>query len=204
MFLKIYLILCFINSYDKIPDICFNIENAIIYKYDQLVELRYKNKMAPVDYRNLRMQSFNDFDFGRYYHYIGFKAEIVKNVVIRDSSYWEKTGPLEFLHNLRNDAKTTMYYYIDKRPESNWITKRHIPILMKYIHFKQPACNAVLTTSCNRPNESTMGEQAMFLIGGYIRKKYPPAPDFSYYHSSPEQFISWYEEKFKKLTTKTK
>ena len=111
-----------------------------------------------------------------------------------DPFKWENLTPIEFLNYLKERQGTLLTIW-EPAPR-DWIKKEHIPKLMELIESNTPCAHTVAAiSSCLPPPKSTIGDEAIFLIDGFIEGRYPPG---LYSKGKSKQKIEsikeWYEE----------
>ena len=106
---------------------------------------------------------------------------------------WARTDPLALLELLKSRPGTPLT--IASTPPPDWITEEHVRQLMQVIDSKEPAAPVVSVLSSYYPfNESsTVGNEAMFLIEGFRRGRYPPALcSIYYFDGNPDELRTWW------------
>jgi hypothetical protein len=107
---------------------------------------------------------------------------------------WSKTDPIAFLEMLTRRPNAPCW--LSQAPEG-WIKEEHVEYLLRQIHSQEPAAPVVSLISSYDPREetSTVGNEAMFLIEGFRKQRYPPGL-CSVYHfkSDPDEFRKWWQE----------
>ena len=107
---------------------------------------------------------------------------------------WSKTDPLAFLEMLTRRPNAPCW--LSQAPEG-WIKKEHVEYLLRQINSPEPAAPVVSLFSSYDPREetSTVGNEAMFLIEGFRKQRYPPGL-CSVYHfeGEPDEFRKWWQE----------
>lgn len=92
-----------------------------------------------------------------------------------------KTRPMAFLEKLKQSAKAAaknrqFSFIIHGSTPANWITETDVYELGKQLNSRTPALTATSALSSYAPETmSTEGQEAAFLIRGFIEKKYPPS-----------------------------
>jgi len=129
------------------------------------------------------------------------------NLVFSEDDTFDFTlsSPLEFLDFLKkdigkgvytfpNDSHTSFFQVINQPPDSNWIKPEHIPGLINLMDSKEP-CRPVLSIySSTLPTKlSTTGDEAIFLIQGFRKKRYPPEPNSrTYSPKERKEILQWW------------
>ena len=107
---------------------------------------------------------------------------------------WSKTDPIAFLEMLTRRPNAPCW--LSQAPEG-WIKKEHVEYLLRQINSPEPAAPVVSLFSSYDPREetSTVGNEAMFLIEGFRKQRYPPGL-CSVYHfkGDPDEFRKWWQE----------
>jgi hypothetical protein len=85
--------------------------------------------------------------------------------------------PVEFLQSLKMERSPTDRYLF-REPIQHWITQKDLPGLLALADSQEPCASVGLaSSSTNNPPGSTMGQEALFLLDGYRKGQYPPAPN---------------------------
>ncbi|MBN1761513.1 MAG: hypothetical protein JW878_00340 [Methanomicrobia archaeon] len=106
---------------------------------------------------------------------------------------WAETDPLALLEILKSRPDTPLT--IASTPPPDWITEEHVRQLMHVIDSEEPAAPVVSVLSSYYPfNESsTVGNEAMFLIEGFRRGRYPPALcSIYYFDGNTDELRTWW------------
>ena len=108
---------------------------------------------------------------------------------------WTKISPVEFLRNLKDKKKgvVTIYNY----PPKDWITEVDVSKLMQWIDSNDSSAIVVSIFSSYFPKEekSTVGNEAMFLIEGFKKGKYPSALcSVHYFKGDPNEYRNWWKQ----------
>ncbi|MEM7202069.1 MAG: hypothetical protein AAF628_17510 [Planctomycetota bacterium] len=103
---------------------------------------------------------------------------------------WAEIGPLEYLALLQerqtgvgrslelNGAPVTLppFVTIWEPPPEGWLAPRHVDALLAVAASTEPCAGTVSSLSSVLPRESSsVGREALFLVEGYRRGRYPPA-----------------------------
>jgi len=110
-----------------------------------------------------------------------------------DSCYFTTHNPVGFLSDLRMHPDSQVM--ILDVPD-NWITHADVERLMQEIDSADPAAPVMSPLSSYWPfnQTSTAGNEALFLIEGYRKGKYPPALcSLYYFHPDRDEVRSWWE-----------
>jgi len=115
------------------------------------------------------------------------------------------SSPEEFLEFLKKDIKkgvytfpnnssTSIFQIINQPPDENWIKPEHIPGLIKLMDSKEPCRPVMSIYSSKLPTElSTIGDEAIFLIQGFRKKRYPPEPNSrTYSPKERKEILQWW------------
>lgn len=103
------------------------------------------------------------------------------------------TDPIEFIKILR---KYSEGWVVVKDAPNGWIKQEHVEQLMKLIDSKDAIIPVVSIISSYMPlnKMSTVGNEAMFLIEGYKKDRYPPGICSVYgFNGNPEEYKKWYD-----------
>lgn len=84
-----------------------------------------------------------------------------------------RKGPVEFLHFLRDQIGPSGVYTF-ARPMNNWIRRDQLAELVALVESDEPCGTVVLSHSSTIVLDSTVGNEAAFLIDGFRRGRYPP------------------------------
>lgn len=106
---------------------------------------------------------------------------------------WARTDPLALLELLK--SRPGIPLTIASTPPPDWITEEYVRQLMPVIDSPEPAAPVVSVLSSYYPfNESsTVGNEAMFLIEGFRRGRYPPALcSIYYFDADPDELRTWW------------
>ncbi len=106
---------------------------------------------------------------------------------------WSNTSPIGFLNILKSGRRGGVH--IEEAPK-NWILDGHLNRLMQLIDSNDPAAPVVSKRSSYYPfTSSTVGNEAMYLIEGFIMKKYPPTISSVYdFKPNPISYRRWWHE----------
>lgn len=100
---------------------------------------------------------------------------------------WSGATPMDFLNLLKKYRHSVVVIDPGKTPPQGWIKQEHVAQLMQVIGSIEAAAPVILRTSPYMPpGESTVGNEAMFLIEGFRKKSYPPL-EASVYYFKPNQ-----------------
>ncbi|MCH8316982.1 MAG: hypothetical protein IIA88_00565 [Bacteroidetes bacterium] len=104
--------------------------------------------------------------------------------------YQEEVGPIELLNYLKRYDGQNIGVEVDQLPKK-WIGKKDIRSLIKYIDSQEPAAEAINVYESRglRPDKSTVGNEALKLIEGYIDGVYLRIGK----ERSKEEIIDWWE-----------
>lgn len=108
-----------------------------------------------------------------------------------------QTDPISFLSLLKE--RKSGYVTVYPAPK-DWIKMEHIEQLMKLIDSKEPAASVLSIVSSRLPSNepSTIGNEAMFLIEGFRKGRYPPGLCSVFgSKSDPEEYREWYNKQKK-------
>ena len=106
---------------------------------------------------------------------------------------WSKIDPIGFIAILKEHKDG--WITVGQAP-IGWIKKHHVEQLMTLIDSKDPAVPVVSIISSYLPfkERSTVGNEAMFLIEGFRKGRYPPGLCSVYgFKGDPEEYKRWYE-----------
>ncbi len=106
---------------------------------------------------------------------------------------WNVISPLDFIDILKK--RNAYIVTIWEAPPNNWIKEEHVYDLMKLIESTESAAHVVSSLSSYMPSgpSSTVGNQAIFLIEGFINEKYPPSLWSKYSDiKKVEEIKKWY------------
>jgi len=114
--------------------------------------------------------------------------------ILRSSGFdFNLYSPEEFLEFLKKGAQLPFhsgmppFYWMVNNPPDNWIKPEHIPELIKLINSQEPCSTIMTSISSTFPTKlSTIGDEAMCMIEGFLEKRYPPWA-FSSSDYSPER-----------------
>lgn len=107
--------------------------------------------------------------------------------------------PVEFLKALKMERSDTDEY-IFREPVKNWISKSDLPGLLALSNSREPCASIALATSSAWNSQgSTMGQEALFMIDGYRKGIYPPAPNSGgYSDAAAKELTDWCRHEIEK------
>lgn len=151
----------------------------------------HKGKTNLIEQLNIEIQQTNVKD-------IQLKLLYQKNQPIQRKAKhydWDKITPIEFLLSLKESPSNYIIFSNAHRPPSNWIKKENVSELIKLVESKEIASPVVSSFSSTTPRDSsTIGNEAMFLIEGYIQKRYPPDNHSKYTKKDANRYKKWWEK----------
>jgi len=123
----------------------------------------------------------------------------VNNVV----DLWGIT-PVEFLTALKMERAST-YPYLFREPIKHWISRKDLPGLLALTESKEPCAPVALmsfsvaSSPVLDPQGSTMGQEALFMIEGFRKGEFPPAPSSGGYDEArAKELTEWCREEMAK------
>ena len=109
-----------------------------------------------------------------------------------DTFAWQEEGPLEFLALLRQRAKEGSWVYTVHGIHVGWLRDSDLKLLMEAVESEEPCAHVVMTVSSYLPpGPSSVGEEALFLLHGYRKGRYPPELH-SDRHPKKEEMLEWW------------
>ncbi|MFH1594109.1 MAG: hypothetical protein ABID09_05390 [Candidatus Omnitrophota bacterium] len=110
---------------------------------------------------------------------------------------WAEMTPLDFLNLLVERTGTTVYIKYKNQPPTDWIKEEDVGRLMELIESKRVSAPVMSELSSYLPySDSTVGNEAMFLIEGFRTGKYPPLMCSNYgFNESPDEYRRWWKER---------
>ncbi len=109
----------------------------------------------------------------------------------REFTDWESGGPIKFITYLKT---TNISDYLVYGTSSDWIKDKDIPELMKLIDSEEPCAGVQMVISSYLAGRSTVGNEAAFLIEGFIKGSYPPALDSTRWKPNRDKIREWWRE----------
>lgn len=106
-----------------------------------------------------------------------------------DGDRMEGWKPVDFLRELKSQP----YWISFKSAATQWITPRDLPDLLEAVQSREP-CAFVTSvySSYLPPGRSTVGDEAVFMIEGYMKGFYPPQLYSGPYTENVKQaYITW-------------
>jgi hypothetical protein len=104
--------------------------------------------------------------------------------------------PVEFLDILK-ERKSDEYTFLE--PMKYWISKEDLPALLAQVDSKEPCASVALSISSIYAPHSTVGQEALTLLEGYRKGKYPPALNSGGYgDEAKEALIQWCRSEMQK------
>jgi len=122
-------------------------------------------------------------------------AQEVQFIDASEQINWHKTSPLDFLKFLKENKDFAVFMGYTNLPAQDWISEEDVDMLIHYINSSDEAA-PVSSEKAERlvKSGSTVGREAMFLIAGFISKRYPPELCSVYdFYPEPENFKKWWE-----------
>jgi len=113
---------------------------------------------------------------------------------------FKSSSPEEFIEFLKDHIHPLGFYPIDDAQiDNDWIKEEHIPKLMELIDSKEPCLNVVSMYSSTLPFKlSTVGNEAIFLIQGFRKNRYPPQlTSMNISSSEKEEILKWWQDRQK-------
>jgi hypothetical protein len=108
---------------------------------------------------------------------------------IHDLSGLKGETPIQFLTRLQQRRYT---FYTFDGPLKNWITQKDLPALLSLTGSKAPCSSVVLLISNQLPTQdSTVGQEALFMIEGYRKGEYPPSVASFSPITDSEELMQW-------------
>ena len=104
----------------------------------------------------------------------------------------QQLAPLAFLSELKKDPSETV---VPQNVPTNWMSRSDVAELIKLIHSEEAASSVMMPISswCDPP--STVGREAMFLIEGHRKGKYPPELESKMtFRPNPEEIQAWWKK----------
>ena len=109
-------------------------------------------------------------------------------------------SPLEFLEYLNKNTSIFLgdvlvpLFQITDQPPDDWIKPEHIPGLINLMDSKEPCRPVMSIYSSSLPTKlSTTGDEAIFLIQGFRKKRYPPEPNSrTYSPKERKEILQWW------------
>jgi hypothetical protein len=108
---------------------------------------------------------------------------------------WSKVSPIEFLEILqeRHRLGPVPMFTVWSEPPSGWIKETHVGALLRLVKSKKPAAHVVMATSSRLPSKnSTVGVQAMYLIEGFRKGRYPTSLSSEDFKGNPAEYRKWW------------
>ena len=113
---------------------------------------------------------------------------------------FKASNPEEFIEFLKDHIHPLGFYTINDDVQiDNWIKEEHIPKLMELVDSKESCLHVVSTYSSTLPFKlSTVGNEAIFLIQGFRKNRYPPRPtSMNISLSEKEEILKWWQDRQK-------
>ena len=94
-----------------------------------------------------------------------------------DDFEWQRLGPLEFLSLLRSMVDHPAPIYTVRGFHAGWLQARDLSALLHLVNSDEPCSFVVSAFSSHLPTAkaSTVGQEALFLLDGLRKGRYPPA-----------------------------
>lgn len=124
-------------------------------------------------------------------------AEVSSNNYISQDEQldWSKVSPIEFLQILqeRDRLRPVPMFTVWSEPPSGWIKEAHVEALLRLVKSKKPAAHVLMATSSHLPSKnSTVGVQAMYLIEGFRKGRYPTSLSSEDFKGNPGEYRKWW------------
>jgi hypothetical protein len=118
-------------------------------------------------------------------------AAVLPSQVDNATELWGIT-PVEFLKALKMERSPTDQFLF-RDPIKGWITRKDIPGLLALVDSKEPCASVALKSSTTVNTQgSTLGQEALFLLDGYRKGVYPPAPNSGGYDAAhAKELTDW-------------
>ena len=135
--------------------------------------------------------------------FLGFSGIIYAQTpkIGNDVFDFNSSSPEEFLEFLKKDIRTSLFgvvvpYMMREALPNDWIKPEHIPELINLIDSKEPCRPIMLTYSHMFPTKlSTIGDEAMFMIEGFRKNRYPSEPNSPTYSSKEKkEVLKWWNK----------
>ncbi len=109
---------------------------------------------------------------------------------------WSRITPLGFLYILKNSEGSAISIDGKERPPANWIREEHVGQLIQLVGSHEPAAPVISGPVAYVSSvPSTVGNEAMYLIEGFRRKKYPPTTSSVHdFEANPDDYRQWWKE----------
>jgi len=110
---------------------------------------------------------------------------------------WYEQSPFEFLDFLKTEAESAcfMNYY----SQYGWIQEADIPKLIELLDSTDPCASVTRSRSRSAVYKSTIGQEAAFMLNGFISDRYPPLSERSSLMRKDELLTWWKEHQDKNL-----
>lgn len=159
--------------------ICNNVDYRDYYREVLLYfsDTTYEYQTWSVYYPEHRMDEFIGFEKQpktnlRYYSVTPFIQPV--NATENDYPNFNETSPIDFLKYLQNFNLTSLVIDRGDVPK-NWIQKKHLDPLLDLLDSKDPAIPVYEDYNVDRKQySSTIGNEVLFLLEGYLSGQYPP------------------------------
>ncbi len=117
-----------------------------------------------------------------------------------DTFAWQNDGPLDLLDLLRRRAEGASgpdsFFYTVHGTHVGWLRETDVPGLIKLLDTKDPCAHVVRTLSSYLPmTRSFVGQEALFLIEGYRRGRYPPHLHSTDFYERKREILQWWDKK---------
>lgn len=111
---------------------------------------------------------------------------------VRAGFDFSRGTPVEFLEHLRSLGPGQFVTIAE--PLTNWVRRENLEELVARLDSREPCAAVVQSYSSYLPRESTVGDEAAFLIEGFRRHRYPPELHSAVERDSRRQeILSWWQ-----------
>jgi hypothetical protein len=109
--------------------------------------------------------------------------------------YFENNSPIDFINYLKSSYQNPVTINPGFPAPKKWVQEEHLHELIKLIDSEEPASPVSSALSSYRSEQpSAVGNEAMFLIEGFIKGTYPPELDSSYlFKADKEKIKKWWQ-----------
>jgi hypothetical protein len=127
----------------------------------------------------------------------GSAAGAVISRISQDGQFdWSKVSPVEFLGILKTRLGPVPIFTVWNEPPPGWIKEADVELLMGLIKSREPAGHVVMSRGSYLPTKrSTVGAQAMYLINGFRRERYPTSLSSDDFRGNPSEYRKWWKKR---------
>ncbi|MBU2500460.1 hypothetical protein KJ682_03925 [bacterium] len=106
---------------------------------------------------------------------------------------YTKQGPLELLELLKRSDRN---YWVSPLLPFGWVKETHLPALIALLDSRESCANVQnMLSSYIDTTRSTVGNEAAYLIEGFIKDRYPPRLNSTRPFCDIEEIKKWWEER---------